>query len=108
MDDGDPCRYWVSSESEPGVEFIVDLCELPRGLDEDGIEVFNGVCGLTQDRIHGCRDFSYRCMPLLRKQEHNGKVFRCKHIRAAESYALKLLKPYMRSHRAEEHEDLQP
>lgn len=108
LDGNDCCRYWVTSESEPGVKYIVDLCEIELGLDKEGIPEFNGVCGLTNERIHGCRDFAFRCIPLLKHPENKGKVFRCKHIRAAESYALKLLKPYMRAHRVNTHEDSQP
>lgn len=108
MDDNDPCRYWVSSESDGGVEYLVDLCEHEVGLDPDGVMEFNGVCGLTNERIHGCRDFIFRCEPLLKKPENMGKIFRCKHIRCAEAYALKLLKPYMRASRPNLHEDLTP
>lgn len=107
MDDSDPCRYWVSSESDNGVEYIVDLCEWEVGLDNEGIMQYNGVCGLTHERIHGCRDFIFRCEPMLKKPDNMGKIFRCKHIKAAESYALKLLKPFMKAHRAPYHEDQQ-
>lgn len=108
MDEGDPCRYWVSSESDYGTEYIVDLCEMERGNDEDGIPIFNGVCGLTAARIHGCRDFKFRCDKELKKPINKGKVFRCKHLRAAEVYAIKLLKPYMKKNRPNRHEDFQP
>jgi hypothetical protein len=108
MDEGDPCRYWVSSESDKGVEYIVDLCEWELGPDDEGVMQYNGVCGLTPQRIHGCRDFIFRCEKGLKNPENIGKAFRCKHINAAEKYALKLLKPYMASHRAPNHEDLQP
>ncbi len=99
MSDADTCQYWVSSESDNGVEYIVDLCEWPLGLDEEGIPIFNGVCGLTHERIHGCRDFIYRCEKNLKLPENKGKIFRCKHVNAAEKYALKLLKPYLLKHR---------
>lgn len=106
LDDNDICRYWVSSESEGGREYIVDLCEFPRGKDEDGNEVFNGACGLTNERIHGCRDFVFRCEPNLKR--HEGKCFKCKHIRAASDYALRLLLPHLAKSRMNLHEDLQP
>lgn len=107
MDDRNPCRYWVSSESDNGVEYVVDICEWGRGFDEEGVEVFNGVCGLTDQRIHGCADFMYRCERFLKNPDNNGKICRCKHIKAAEEHALKHIKPYMRAHMAPYHEDLQ-
>jgi hypothetical protein len=106
MDEGDPCRYWVSSESDGGVEYIVDLCEEEIGVGEDGVREFNGVCGLGG--IHGCQDFYYRCRVQLKDPANKGKIFRCKHIIAAEKYALRLLKPYMRANRVNLPEDQTP
>ncbi len=96
MDGNHPCQFWVSSESDGGVEYCVNICENPGGLDEDGDMVFNGTCGLTPILIHGCADFRYRCAPALNKPENMGKVFRCKHLLSAEKYALKVLKPYLK------------
>jgi hypothetical protein len=106
MDDNDPCRYWVSSERDGDVEYIVDICENERGLDLEGIPIFNGTCGLAG--VHGCEDFFYRCRNNLKDPANKGKIYRCKHINAAEAYALKLLKPHMRRNRPNTHEDLTP
>jgi hypothetical protein len=99
MDDNCPHRYWVSSEDDAGKEYCVDICDFPIGLDADGIMEFNGHCFMTKTddghEYHGCKDFLYRCLPRLKKEENMGRVFRCKHCRAAETYALKLLKPYL-------------
>lgn len=102
MADNCPHKFWVTSEEEPDKEYCVDICEHELGLDEDGVMEFNGSCFLTKTpdeyEYRGCKDFLFRCLPRLRKEENMGKVFRCKHIRAAESYALKLLKPYLKKH----------
>ncbi len=91
-----PTRFWVSSESEEGIEFIVSLCEFPIGTDGEGNLKFNGGCGADDGfRTHGCKDFKYRCEPQLKKQENIGKVFRCKHIRAAREHALDFMLPYL-------------
>lgn len=99
MDESNPARYWVSSEDDGDKEYCVDICEFPLGI-EDGVMLFNGSCFLTrttdQYDYHGCKDFLYRCLPRLKKPEFMGKTFRCKHCRAAEDYALKLLKPYIK------------
>ena len=96
MDDNNPCQFWVSSESDGGVEYCVNICENPIGLDADGDMIYNGTCGLTKALIHGCADFRYRCQPKIDKPEHLGQIYRCKHIQAAEKYALKILKPYLK------------
>lgn len=77
----------------------MDICSHPVGLDDQGNMEFNGECFLTRTpdeyKYYGCEDFRYRCLPRLKKPENMGRVFRCKHVRAAEAYALKLLKPYL-------------
>ncbi len=108
MDGNDPCRFWVTSESDSNEKYIVDLCEYPIGLDQDGNMDFNGVCGLTNARIHGCRDFIYRCEPMLKKPQNMGKVFRCKHLRCARDYAFKLLLPHLAKNRVNLPEDQTP
>lgn len=103
MLDNDPCSYIVSSESDNGVEYVVDLCLHPLGLDPDGNEDFNGACISTRKpnewTEQGCSDFVYRCAPMLKKPENKGKTFRCKHIRKSREYAFKLLLPYVASNR---------
>lgn len=108
LDGNDPCRYLVSSESEGNKEYIVDLCEYPRGTDENGVTIFNGACGLTHDRIMGCKDFIFRCEPQLKKPENKGKIFRCKHIKVVRDYALTLLLPHLNAHRPNLPEDQTP
>lgn len=102
LDDNSTHRFWVSSEEDNSVEYGVDICCYPVGLDENKIMIFNGRCFLTkteeETKIHGCKDFLYRCEPRLKKPENMGKIFRCKHCRAAEEYALKLLKPLLLKH----------
>ncbi len=91
-----PTRFWVSSESNADEEYIVSLCEYPRGTDQNGVPVFNGACGAPDGmRTHGCKDFKIRCEPHLKKAENDGKVFRCKHIRAAREHALDFMLPYL-------------
>lgn len=91
------CRYIVTSESETGREYVVDLCQFPVGLDKDGVMEYNGACTETHD-LHkdiwyeyGCRDFIYRCERPIKQPENMGKIFRCKHIRSAREFALKLI-----------------
>jgi hypothetical protein len=109
MLDSDPCCYLVSSESDNGVEYVVDLCLHPLGLDEDGNQDFNGACistrGTSEWTEAGCRDFVYRCAPMLKKPENKGKVYRCKHCRAARDYAFRLLLPYVAKSRPNQKED---
>ncbi len=47
---------------------------------------YNGACGLTKERIHGCRDFIFRHEPKLKRPENMGRVYRCKHVIAARNY----------------------
>jgi len=100
MDDSNPARYWVTSEDDPDNEYCVDICDFPLGHDKDGIMNFNGSCFMTktpdQYLYHGCKNFLYRCLPRLKKPEFMGMTFRCKHCTAAEEYALRLLKPYIK------------
>lgn len=88
--------FIVTSEETLGVEYYVDLCEYPLGIDENGNEVFNGCCGLTPNRIHGCKNFIFDKEPELKKKCNAGKVFRCKHIRRAREYALDILLPILK------------
>lgn len=100
MDDNCPHRFWVTSEDDPKNEYCVDICSHPVGLDSEGVMEFNGECFMTktpeEHLYHGCKDFLYRCLPRLKKPEFMGKIFRCKHCRAAEEHALKILKPYLK------------
>ena len=95
MDDNCPHIFWVSSESESGTEYCVELGAYPRGKDERGLEIYNGACGRTKDRIHGCKDFIFRCEPKLKNPQNVGKVFRCKHCIAVRNYAIDLIIPYL-------------
>jgi hypothetical protein len=103
IDDNDPCRYIVSSESEAGAEYIVDLCKYEIGLDSEGNMDFNGACVCTRRNEewleHGCKSFIFNCEPELKKPSNMGKVFRCKHVRAAREYAFRLLLPYIAKNR---------
>lgn len=94
-DDNCPHQGWVSSESEGGKEYCVELGAYPVGLNEHGVMVYNGACGRTKARIHGCRDFIFRCEPKLKNPDNMGKVFRCKHIRAYREFALDCVIPML-------------
>ena len=99
--DGDSlCSYIVSSESETDVEYVVDLCAHPLGLDADGNMQFNGACVMTRKNDewieHGCRDFIFRCEPIIKRlQPGEIKFHRCKHLKYASEYAFKLLLPHL-------------
>lgn len=115
IDDNDPCRYVVSSESDSGKEYVVDLCRYPLGKDAEGNLIFNGACVATQgdckhegEHVMGCRDFVFRCEPLLRRERNVGKAFRCKHCRAARDYALTCLLPYLAKNRPNVREEELP
>ncbi len=103
MDEGCPHRFWVTSESDKGVEYCVELGAYPIGLNAQGVMVYNGACIATLDpdgRIdarghHGCRNFLFDKEPKLRKPENIGKVFRCKHCVAAREFALDFLVPHL-------------
>lgn len=103
MDDNCPHRFWVSSESDGDKEYCVELGRFPLGFSDQGAMIFNGACMATTDPnlssdgpcMVGCRNFLYRCEPMLRKPENMGKVFRCKHIRAAREHALDLIIPFL-------------
>ena len=69
-----PTRILVHSESDGESSYLVDLCAYPVEVAPDQ-RVCNGVCQ--------CRDFIYRCEPKLKRPEHAGKIFRCKHLRWA-------------------------
>lgn len=103
MDDNDPCTYVVSSESDSGIDYVVDLCQHPIGLDSEGNMDYNGACistrGPKEWTQFGCRDFIYRCEPRLKEPNNMGKIFRCKHIRCARDYAFRLLLPYIAKNR---------
>lgn len=103
MDDNDPCRYWVSSESDGGKEYLVDLCQWELGPDEAGVMQYNGACICTKTDEQwvewGCEDFTFRCESRLNKPMNKGKVFRCKHCRAAREHAFNLLLPHLAKHR---------
>lgn len=84
-----PTRYVVDSESENGESYLVDLSKWPLYKTDKGVQVYNGSCGLGAEI--GCKDFRYRCEPMLKKLENAGKVFRCKHIRWARDNVLDYL-----------------
>lgn len=91
-----PTRFWVSSESDSDTEYIVSLCEFPVGTDDQGNLIYNGACGAPDGlRTHGCKNFKFGCEPKLNKPENMGKIFRCKHIRAAREHALDFMLPYL-------------
>lgn len=52
--------------------------------------VYNGACIGTKGpdawEQHGCRNFIFKCEPILRKPEGMGQVHRCKHVRAVRDY----------------------
>lgn len=110
MEGADPCLYLVSSQSDMGKEYLVDICANPLGLDEEGNMRFNGACIQTRTpdewREYGCESFRYTCQPKLDKPENMGKVFRCLHCRAAMDYAFKLLLPYIAKNRPVHEEPL--
>ncbi len=101
--DNDPCQFLVTSESDGGKSYVVDLCAYPIGLDAEGNMDFNGACISTRTdeeyTMYGCKDFTYRCQPALNRAENMGKTFRCKHVSSAREYAFKLLLPYMAKNR---------
>lgn len=102
---------WVTSESdvdEAGVpiEYIVDLCEYPVEIPGANNIIFNGACGLTKERIHGCKDFIYRWEPMLKRD--NRIIRRCKHLRAAREHALDLILPALKRADPNLDEDLTP
>ena len=84
--------YWVTSESHPEDKYIVDVCAYPRGVDEDGVTLFNGKCGGPNGE-HGCRDFLIKKEPQLKDPANKGKMFRCKHINEAKKKKAILVKP---------------
>lgn len=108
LEGNDPCVYIVSSETDAGLEYIVDLCVHPLGLDKDGNMDYNGACIGTRGKDewleHGCRDFIFRCEPAIRKPENMGRIYRCKHVRAARDYAFRLLLPYIAKNRPQQHD----
>ena len=108
MDGNSLCRFIVSSESDHSLDYVVDLCEYPIGLNENGTMVFNGACGLTHARIQGCADFRFRCEPKLKDPSNMGKAFRCKHITAARAAALDFVLPHLKKADPNVHEDFQP
>lgn len=103
IDDNCPHRMWVTSEEDGSREYCVELGKYPVGLNEHGVMVYNGACIMTSDPnaekhelgMHGCKDFIYRCEPKLKKPENMGKVFRCKHCRAAREFALDFIVPHL-------------
>lgn len=95
-----PTRVYVTSEDEPDEEYLVDLVEHELGLDSTtGLMQFNGSCQ--------CKDYLYRWLPRLKKPEHMGKVFRCKHIRWAREHALEFMLPKLKEADPNIHEDYQ-
>ena len=107
MDGNSPCRFIVTSESEQDKEYVVDLCEYPLGVDENGVMIFNGACGLTHARIQGCADFRFRCEPKLRNSANGSQPHRCKHIVFARSCALDFVLPFLKKADPNIHEDYQ-
>ena len=113
LEDNSTHRFLVSSEEEPEKEYCVDLCEYPLGY-KDGQLIYNGCCGLTAGRIHGCKNFIFVQEPRL-KADNKLDVFgvtlhpvhRCKHIRAAREQALDMVLPALLKADPNQPEDLQ-
>ncbi len=93
MDDNHPTRFIVSSETDGSEEYVVDIAA--HRVVIDGRVIFNGVCGLTDQRIHGCRDFIMRKWPRLKDPANHGRLFRCKHIDCARAHALDFVLPFL-------------
>lgn len=83
-DDNSLIRFWVTSESDSDVEYLVDLSKFHVGKNDHGDDVFNGACCCTRspDSVEefGCRDFVFRCEPKLKRATGIGHTYRCKHI----------------------------
>ncbi len=94
-----PTRVMVSSEDKPEEEYLVDLVEWELGLDKAGNMEYNGSCD--------CKDFLFRCLPMLKKPENMGKVYRCKHLRFARDHALTFLLPHLKQSDPNIHEKYQ-
>lgn len=94
-----PTRIYVHSESEPDVEYLVDLTAFPRyqeGIGPDARVVYNGSCGRSDMGVIGCRNFLFKCEPRLKEPENVGKIYRCKHIRWARENCLDFILPKMK------------
>ena len=84
-----PTRLIVVSETDSEESYLVDLGRWPIYKTDKGVQVYNGSCGAGAGI--GCKDFRYRCEPMLKKIANAGKVFRCKHIRWARENVLDYL-----------------
>lgn len=102
-----PTRGYVQSESEEGVEYLVDLTRFTVGWMEDGTPIYNGSCGRSDLGAIGCKDFIYRCEPMLKKPENAGKCYRCKHLRFFREHAIDFLLPKMQEMDPNHDESLQ-
>lgn len=95
----DLCHFLVSSQSDTGKEYVVNICLHEIGLDADGNMDYNGACLETRTESefspHGCEHFRYKCEPKLKDPNNMGKVFRCAHIRAARDQAFKIMLPHL-------------
>lgn len=89
-----PTRIYVSSESESGVEFLVDLTAHPVKTAQG--TVFNGSCGRSDLGAIGCRHFLFKCEPRLKERQPD-KLYRCKHIAWARALALDFVLPHMKA-----------
>ncbi len=69
---GERLRYWVGSESRPGVSFAVDLGKFSA----------NGSCT--------CEQFTIKLAGPASRYFKTGQSARCKHIEAARDYELDL------------------
>jgi len=89
-DDNSLTRFWVGSESESGVEYLVDLAAIPVGINRRGTPVYNGACigrrSETEWDHHGCKHFQCVQGPALRNPLNKGRTFRCKHILCARKF----------------------
>ncbi len=88
--DNSTTQFWVSSESDGNVEYLVDVGRYPLEPNQYGDMVFNGACIATKGpdlwEQHGCRNFLFKCEPNMKKPENAGKVCRCKHITCVRNY----------------------
>lgn len=89
-----PTRIYVSSQTDPNAEYLVDLCAYPVGRMPDGTPIFNGSCGDPHQPETMCKHFRYKCNPVM-KTPGNTRICRCAHIKWALDNAIIWLLPVM-------------
>ncbi len=97
-----PTRFYVTSRTEEGVEYLVDLCAFP--VTVDGVRVFNGSCGVRGAPETMCNDFRYRCQKTMKIP---GKICRCAHIIFARENCIDFMLPRMAEADPNRHESFQ-